>query len=156
VEFLPSEQAGLHRMIATNLHNTAMPLLRYDTGDLVELAEKPCSCGRAFPLVKRIVGRSDQLLWHRNGFPIPSINLYTYFAKQEDIVRFQIIQYSKEEVEVRLALRAGVNQGDVMQHVRGEMRLRFGCEVNVVVTQDFEQSGEGKCLPILQKAPLDT
>ncbi|MCP9442323.1 MAG: hypothetical protein NNA20_06990 [Nitrospira sp.] len=156
VEFLPSDQPGLFRMIATNLQNTAMPLLRYDTGDLVELSEKPCSCGRRFPLVKRIVGRSDQLLLHRDGHQIPSINLYTYFAKQDDVVRFQIIQYSKEDVEVRIALRAGVQEEKVVTSVRREMRERFGGDIAVVVTQEFEQSGEGKCLPILQKARWDT
>lgn len=156
VEFLPSDQTGLYRMIATNLQNTAMPLLRYDTGDLVELADKSCSCGRIFPLVRRVVGRSDQLLLHRNGFPLPSINLYTYFAKQDDVVRFQIIQSSKDDVEVRIAPRAGVDPEKVAENVRQEMKLRFGGEVNVVPTQEFEQSGEGKCLPILQKARLDT
>ncbi|MCP9456541.1 MAG: AMP-binding protein [Nitrospira sp.] len=156
VEFLPSDQTGLYRMIATNLQNTAMPLLRYDTGDLVELADKPCSCGRTFPLVKRVVGRSDQLLLHRDGYPIPSINLYTYFAKQDDVVRFQIIQWSQEEVEVRIAPRAGVDPDKVARGVRHEMQLRFGGDVNVVLTQEFEQSGEGKCLPILQKARMDT
>ena len=152
VEFLPSEQNGLYRMIATNLHNTAMPLLRYDTGDLVELADQPCSCGRTFPLVRRVVGRSDQLLLHRGGFHIPSINIYTYFSKQEDILRFQVIQRSKDDVEVRIAPRAGVSDSNLLNKVRCEMNLRFGGEVNVVLTQQFEQSGEGKCIPILQKA----
>lgn len=156
VEFLPSEQKGLHRMIATNLQNTAMPLLRYETGDLVELGEKACSCGRVFPLVRRVVGRSDQLLLHRNGFSIPSINIYTYFSKHDDILRFQVIQNSKDDVEVRIAPRAGVSEDHVSTKVRQEMNLRFGGDVNVVLTQEFEQSGEGKCLPILQKARMDT
>lgn len=154
VEFLPSGHAGLHRMIATNLHNSAMPLLRYDTGDLVELAPEPCACGRTFPLVSRISGRADQLLLHKEGFPIPSVNIYTYFAKQERILRFQVIQQDRDGVEIRILPRTGSNEQRLVESVREEMQLRFGGEVRVLVTEEFEQSGEGKCLPILQRARL--
>jgi len=156
VEFLPAEQAGLHRMIATNLYNSAMPLIRYDTGDLVELAKKPCSCERNFPLVRRIIGRADQLLLHRDGFFIPSVNIYTYFAKQDGVLRFQIIQRDRHDVEVRIFPRAGVNKQKLLEMIRQEMTLRFGGEVRVIPTEEFEQSGEGKCVPILQRARVDT
>ena len=35
VELVPTGDAGRFRLIATNLQNTAMPLIRYDTGDIV-------------------------------------------------------------------------------------------------------------------------
>lgn len=151
VEFLPSEQRGFHRMIATNLYNTAMPLLRYDTGDLVELEDHACACRRVFPLVRRVAGRADQLLLHRNGYYIPSINIYTYFSKQDDILRFQVVQSAKDQVEVRITPRAGVSGKKILSKVREEMNLRFGGEVDVLITEEFEQSGEGKCVPILQR-----
>ena len=152
VDLLPSGHAGLHRLIATNLHNTAMPLIRYDTGDLIELAPRSCSCGRQFPLVARVSGRADQLLMHHDGFPIPSVNIHTYFAKQERILRFQVIQHDRGAVEVRILPRAGGNQQRLLEAVREEMSLRFGGEVQVLLTEEFEQCGEGKCVPILQRA----
>jgi phenylacetate-CoA ligase len=152
VDLLPSGHAGLHRLIATNLHNTAMPLIRYDTGDLIELAPRGCSCGRQFPLVARVSGRADQLLMHHDGFPIPSVNIHTYFAKQERILRFQVIQHERGAVEVRILPRAGSNQQRLLEAVREEMSLRFGGEVQVLLTEQFEQCGEGKCVPILQRA----
>ena len=46
-----------YRMLATDLLNYGQPLIRYDTGDCVTMAEQLCSCGRWFPLVRHIPGR---------------------------------------------------------------------------------------------------
>jgi len=102
--------------------------------------------------VVRVSGRADQLLMHHDGFPIPSVNIHTYFAKQERILRFQVIQHDRGAVEVRILPRAGGNQQRLLEAVREEMSLRFGGEVQVLLTEEFEQCGEGKCVPILQRA----
>ncbi len=41
------------RIVATPLHNFAMPLLRYAVGDFAEVGP-PCPCGRGLPVVRRI------------------------------------------------------------------------------------------------------
>lgn len=47
---------GRGRLLVTTLYREAMPLLRYDTGDLVELTERDCPCGWTLPTV-RVHGR---------------------------------------------------------------------------------------------------
>ena len=44
------------KIIATGFWNTAMPLVRYDTGDVLIKSEASCSCGRAFPVIQSIDG----------------------------------------------------------------------------------------------------
>jgi phenylacetate-CoA ligase len=44
-------------LLVTGLRNHAMPLFRYDTGDLAVAAYGPCSCGRLLPGFAEIVGR---------------------------------------------------------------------------------------------------
>jgi phenylacetate-coenzyme A ligase PaaK-like adenylate-forming protein len=53
---------GLGRVIVTTLGRTWMPLLRYELGDLVRLAEGPCPCGRddGGYLLQRVEGRGDE------------------------------------------------------------------------------------------------
>lgn len=58
---------GSFRVVATGFWNMTMPLIRYDTGDLVQLGDGPCPCGRAFPVVKRIVGRDSHVLVTPSG-----------------------------------------------------------------------------------------
>ena len=44
------------RIVITTLQNFAMPLIRYDIGDLAELGA-PCPCGRGLPVIRRFAGR---------------------------------------------------------------------------------------------------
>lgn len=66
------------RVIVTPLHNFAMPLLRYEIGDLATVGEGPCPCGRKLPILEAIPGRARSaddairriaaaLLWPRCG-----------------------------------------------------------------------------------------
>lgn len=53
----PCGPGEVGRVLVSTLHNYAMPLLRYDVGDLAEVGE-PCDCGRTLPVLNRIVGRA--------------------------------------------------------------------------------------------------
>lgn len=63
VEYLPVG-GGVCEVVGTTLHNSVMPLIRYRTGDLVELPGKDsCPCGRPFRTIEHLTGRMrDQFL----------------------------------------------------------------------------------------------
>jgi phenylacetate-CoA ligase len=52
----PCEPGEVGRVVVSGLHNFAMPLLRYELGDMAEAAA-PCGCGRGLPVIARIAGR---------------------------------------------------------------------------------------------------
>ena len=56
----PCAPGALGRIVLTTLHNFAMPLVRYDTGDLAE-AGAPCACGRGLPVLRRLVQRMHEV-----------------------------------------------------------------------------------------------
>ncbi len=58
----PAPQGAWGRLITTPLYNFAMPLIRYDTGDLVRAAA-PCSCGRNHLALERDMGRPSNMLY---------------------------------------------------------------------------------------------
>jgi phenylacetate-CoA ligase len=67
-------------LVATNLGRWGMPLIRYRTGDRVQVTSSPCSCGTPFlKLVGGIRGRVDDM------FTVRGVNLYP--SQVEDIVR---------------------------------------------------------------------
>jgi phenylacetate-CoA ligase len=67
-------------LVATNLGRWGSPLIRYRTGDRVEVASEPCSCGSPFlKILGGIQGRVDDM------FTVRGVNLYP--SQVEDIVR---------------------------------------------------------------------
>ncbi|MCK5844426.1 MAG: AMP-binding protein, partial [Victivallales bacterium] len=67
VEILDEEGSGLPageigEVTITPFHLEGMPLLRYRTGDMSFLIEKPCACGRNSPRLGPIVGRKHQMI----------------------------------------------------------------------------------------------
>jgi len=68
-ESLPEGTEG--ELVFTTLTKEGIPLLRYNTRDLSTLNHQPCTCGRTSVRMKKITGRSDDMLIIRgvNLFP---------------------------------------------------------------------------------------
>jgi phenylacetate-CoA ligase len=88
------------RVVITDLHNYASPVIRYDLGDFAEVGT-PCTCGRHLPTLKRILGRERGLFirpdgsqfWPRGG----GRNIKSFKIRQ-----FQMVQHSINEIEYRM------------------------------------------------------
>ena len=68
-EGLPDGETG--ELVLTTLKREAMPILRYRTRDITSIITEPCACGRTHRRLRRITGRSDDMLIVRgvNIFP---------------------------------------------------------------------------------------
>ena len=92
-------QAG--RVVVTDVHNFATPLIRYDLGDYAEMAA-PCACGRGLPTLNRIVGRRRNMVQLPDGRSLwPAIGGLRY-SEIAPIRQFQFIQRVRTLIEVRL------------------------------------------------------
>jgi phenylacetate-CoA ligase len=83
-------------LVATNLGRWGSPLIRYRTGDRVEVTRRPCSCGSPFAkMLGGIRGRVDDM------FTVRGVNLYP--SQVEDLVRRQAVigEFCIEVREVR-------------------------------------------------------
>jgi len=86
-------------LVITNLGRGGMPVLRYRTGDLVELTREPCACGRGFARIRGgVLGRADDMLIVRG------VNLYP--SAIDNLIRGlpEVIEY-----EVRVHRVAGMD-----------------------------------------------
>lgn len=145
------------RIIGTNLHNAAMPLIRYDTGDIAESSElRQCPCGRTFPLISGISGREDDDLVDLIGRRIPSVNLYSVFREFDAIRRFQIVQARPDQVEVRLDAPAATESE--LSRLNEELRLRLGEGLGIRMVRDaeFERNPHGKRRAVIRRCPVRT
>jgi phenylacetate-CoA ligase len=93
-EFVFEEIDG--ELVATNLGRWGSPLIRYRTGDRVELSREPCACGSPFvKLAGGLRGRVDDM------FTVRGVNLYP--SQVEEIVRRQpdVVEFVIEHRRVR-------------------------------------------------------
>jgi len=104
---MPCEPGQIGHVLVTPLHNLAMPLIRYDIGDVVEMGE-PCACGRGLPVIRRIVGRTQNMIVMPSGerrWPLlSSDNIETMLAVAPAIRQYQFVQKDAELIELRLAV----------------------------------------------------
>lgn len=91
---------GIGEIVATSLHNYAMPFIRYRTGDLGRIAEHKCSCGRGLPMLGEVVGRLDDILTTPEGEIVLPVSFRTRFAKLDFLEQYQLIQESNNSYKM--------------------------------------------------------
>jgi phenylacetate-CoA ligase len=95
-------------LVLTHLKRECQPLVRFRTGDIVEvLATEPCACGRTAPRI-RVVGRTDDMVVVRgvNVFPGDVAAVVTRFAALSGEFRIRLggpAPYHRLPVEAELA-----------------------------------------------------
>lgn len=98
------------RVVVTNLHNYAMPFVRYDLGDIGCLSRASCICGRGLPLLENLEGRRSDILLTPDGRKIPGIVLPWSFLAGLGVQQIQVCQPRVDVVEVRLVLDSSVGE----------------------------------------------
>lgn len=89
------------RVVVTDLHNFAMPLIRYEVGDYAEVGEA-CAGGRTLPSLRRILGRRRNMLLHPDGKRHWPVTGFARYHEAAPIRQYQIVQHTRQEIEVRL------------------------------------------------------
>ena len=101
----PCREGEAGRVLLTDLHNFAMPILRYEIGDYAEPGGA-CPCGRGLPTLRRILGRERNLVLMPDGsrhWPLVGFHQYREIAP---VNQYQFIQHDRERIEVRLVCEA--------------------------------------------------
>jgi phenylacetate-CoA ligase len=126
----PADPGEAGSIVVTDLTNRAMPLLRYQVGDVAVLSDRQCPCGRGLPLLERLEGREADYVITPAGELISGISLTENFALQvPGIAQFQIIQESINCFRFRIV--RGTEFGPAsLQQLRLLVHERFGPEVN--------------------------
>ena len=90
-------------VLVTNLYSYAMPIIRYDLGDLAEWGS-PCDCGITLPVIKRLWGRKRHKAVGAGGYTFPMGFLGDELGKITNIKSFRIKQYLDNVLELEVVL----------------------------------------------------
>jgi len=120
----PAAPGELGRVVVTNLHNFAMPMIRYWIGDYAE-AGAPCPCGRGLPVVNRFVGRVRNLIVLPTGDRMePGYSAET-FTDVAAIRQFQVIQTAPTAMTIKVVVDPPLS-GDQTARISENLWALFG------------------------------
>jgi phenylacetate-CoA ligase len=128
---IPDRGSVSGELVATNLGRWGSPLIRYRTGDRVEVTREPCSCGSPFgKMVGGIRGRVDDM------FTVRGVNLFP--SQVEDLVRRRpsIAEFCIEVRQVRgmeevaiLCECVGQDGEAAVKQLSNDLRLALGARI---------------------------
>ena len=106
---LPEGEMG--ELVLTTISREATPLVRFRTGDLTRLDYAPCQCGRTMARLRRIAGRSDNVVVVKgiNIFPERVGQILAGFTGEEPT--YQLVVGREDELdflEVKVEVREGL------------------------------------------------
>jgi phenylacetate-CoA ligase len=99
----PCKEGAIGRVVITDLHNFATPLIRYEIRDYAEVGSV-CACGRGLPTFKRILGRRRNMVTLPDGSRHWPTMGYLSFLDIAPIRQFQAIQRSVDAIEMNLVV----------------------------------------------------
>lgn len=127
-------------LVVTTLGRAGMPVLRYRTGDLVEMTTAPCSCGRTLARIKGgVLGRADDMLIVRG------VNLYP--TAIDNLVR-SLPTVCEYEVEIRrvaglddLTIKVEPSDGARFDEIEMALSESFRAQLNIRVSVEEAAPG---------------
>lgn len=118
------------RIVLSCLANHGTVLLNYALGDLVELGEAPCPCGRTLPIINSIQGRAFDLLVLPGGRRVHGDVLFKTLVHRTNIVQMQVEQFSMARYTLRVVSDGVVPWPELKQSLDRHLRQ--------IISQDLE------------------
>jgi phenylacetate-CoA ligase len=107
LKVLPPGEEG--ELVLTTLTREAFPLVRYRTRDMTSLDYSPCPCGRTVVRMKKVLGRSDDMIIIKGVNIFPS-QVESILMEMEGVEpRYQIIADRVESMDT-LEIKVEVNE----------------------------------------------
>ena len=120
----PGEEAEL---VCTGFINSVMPLIRYRIGDRGILSDKMCECGSPFPVLEKLLGRTDDFILTPDGRKVGRLSpVLKGFPIKEAIY----LQKRIQSMEVHIVKGDGYNSNTEEKVVK-ELRKRLGNEIKI-------------------------
>jgi phenylacetate-CoA ligase len=153
----PAPPGETGRVVLTDLWNFARPFIRYFTGDLAMADAGPCACGRGFPLMGPIDGRSQECLRTVSGKIIgPTVlghYLFVYHDHHDAIREYQLVQETRDQVRLSVVPTQGWRDG-VGELIQNELENLLGKDMAVRIEKVAEippdKSGKRPIIKILE------
>ena len=159
LKVLPPGTEG--ELVLTTLSKEAFPLVRYRTRDITSLDFAPCPCGRTLARMKKVLGRSDDIIIVKGVNVFPS-QVESILLEVEGVEpRYQIIVDRVEgvdtlEVKVEVHERVFSDEIKILQNISSKIERKIREIIGVtakvkLVAPESLQPKEGKVQKVVDR-----
>jgi len=134
---LPKGEVG--EVVVTSLTNYSMPLIRYRIGDLAAWSTVDCECGRPFPLLSHVHGRTNSIIRTPSRTIAGGITSLFYYKDDSDtevfqsFSRYQVVQRAIDQIEVLILVRNKALWEEEREILKYKLPLVFGPDVDIQI-----------------------
>lgn len=130
----PVTRGELGRVVVTDLYSHAMPLIRYDTGDLAVLKENfKCKCGFDSPVFERIEGRNVEIIYNTSGIRISPFAINSTMRDINHVFQFQFIQKNASLYILRLSVLDSYIKGETESIILTRLKNVLGNDAEIIL-----------------------
>jgi phenylacetate-CoA ligase len=142
------------RVVVTNLHSYAMPIIRYELGDICTPSDSLCSCGIQFPLMSVVEGRVDDMVKTPSGRVISPNSITNVMETVDGIGQFRVIQEKKDLMVIEIVAGAKFSQDTPLkaQNLVGEL-VGDDMRIEVRMVSEISKEHTGKIRAVISKVP---
>jgi len=149
VETLDGDNVPVHGesgdVCVTDLHNYAMPFVRYQNGDRATSSTRKCGCGRSLPLLESIDGRILDVITSPDGRIVPGEFFVYAMLDILSVDNYQFIQVARDRLEVRIVPRADYGEQD-REKIMAKLEKFIGhdLKIDILEVPEIESTPSGK------------
>ena len=164
-EPVPESQPG--ELVFTTLTKEALPLLRYRTRDISHVIAEPCGCGRTIRRMRRVTGRTDDMLIIRGVNVFPSQIEEVLMGIEETTPNYVLVVDRKprgmDELEVQVEVSEKTFSDEMSrlevlsERIQSEIESTLGLRVSVRLVEPKSLARSmGKAKRVIDRRDLGT
>lgn len=124
-EVLKDGETG--RIVITDLYNYAMPMIRYDTGDIGCIIKSVMTGNR---VLINLEGRKLDVLYNTHKQLVSSLLVYKNMWKYKEIDQYQLIQKGEKDYSFKISSSVGFNR---KEEITNEYKSYLGEDANIQI-----------------------
>lgn len=125
----PAEHGEVGRIVITDLFNKALPMIRYDTGDLGIM---DCDEDGSLPYLKEIYGRKRDCVYRTDGVMLSPAKISVSMWGAENVSQWQLIQNDEKEYTFKISSDGVVDREVLLEKFKGILGNDANIEIMIV------------------------
>jgi len=147
----PAPNEDCCQVVSTGFWSRTMPLIRYNLRDLVRVSGRTCTCGRAFPVVDKILGRDGNLIVTPSGLQLGASAIECILARilyatyEMPVAAGRVVQDAADVLTLEYVPDQGFNDTHRQRlHAVLADQMPAGMRGEVRALPDIDRTGRGK------------